>query len=158
MNHQMRALPALVALLLLSACGGPSSTDVLNTRVSRRMAPDLLCNKTVRVEYLPNGARISMPDSALFTVGRADLSACGRYAMASAVEAMLDPGIMQVVIEPSGDIEASYAGLARRRADALKGMFTNAGFDPFQPPVLVQPTSSSPIGVWGVELTVPSRS
>ena len=90
--------------------------------------------------------------------GRADLSACGRYAMASAVEAMLDPGIMQVVIEPSGDIEAPYAGLARRRADALKGMFTNAGFDPFQPPVLVQPTSSSPIGVWGVVLTVPSRS
>jgi hypothetical protein len=158
MKAKFAATPALIAVLFLSACGQPSSPDVLNTRVSARMAPDLLCNKSATVEYLPNGARISMPDNALFTIGRPDLSACGRYAMASAVEAMLDPGIMQVVIEPSGDVGAPYAGLARQRADTLQGVFTDVGFDPFQPPVLVQSRPGGPIGVWGIVLTVVNKS
>ncbi len=99
-----------------------------------------------------------MPDSALFTIGRADLSACGRYTMASAVEAMLDPSIMQIVIQPSGDIGAPYAGLARQRATTLQGMFTDAGFVPYQPPVVVQSNAAGPIGVWGVVLTVAGKS
>ena len=158
MTANIRATPALTALLLLAACGEPSSPEVLNTRVAESMAPDQLCNTKASVEYLPNGARISMPDGALFTIGKSDLSACGQYAMTSAVQAMLDPGIMQVVIEPGGDIEASYAGLARQRADIMKAMFTNVGFVSFQPPVLVQTNSAAPAGVWGVVLTVASKS
>ena len=154
----VRVTPALAAMLLLASCGVPPSSEVLNSRVARRMAPDQPCNTQASVEYQPSGARISMPDSALFTVGRVELSACGRFAMASVVEAMLDPHIMQVVIEPGGDIQEPYAGLVRQRADALKAMFTNVGFVRFQPPVLVQSRSTSPIGVWGVVLMVGSRS
>jgi hypothetical protein len=160
MKPIVRAMPVLAALLLLAACGEPSSPDVLNARVTEQMAPDQPCNKPASIEYLPDGARISMPESALFTVGRADFSACGRYAMASAVEAMLDPGIMQVIIEPSGDIEAPYAGLARQRAGTLRGLFIKTGFVPYQPQpiVLVQSRSPTPIGVWGIVLLVAGRS
>ena len=90
-----------------------------------------------------------MPDSALFTIGRPDLSLCRAYAMASAVQAMLDPRIMQVVIEPSGDIDVPYNGLASQRAETLKGMFTNVGFVPFQSAPLVQSKPDLRIGVWG---------
>jgi hypothetical protein len=153
-----RAMPALAALLLLAACGEPSSSSVLDTRVAARMAPAQPCNAQARVEYLPNGARISMPDSALFTIGRPELSTCGQYAMASAVEAMLDPSIMQVVIEPGGDLDAPYAGLVRQRVGALKGIFAKASFPPYQPPIPVQTKDVGPGGTWGVVLMVAGNS
>jgi|ERR1700722_926016 hypothetical protein len=152
------ATAALAALLLLAACGEPASPDVLNARVTARMAPDQPCNRQASVQYLPDGARISMPDSALFTIGRADLSACGQYAMSSAIEAMLDPGIMQVVIEPGGDIDAPYARLVRQRADTLNGVFTKASFPPYQPVVPVQTKAAGQAGIWGIVLTVVNRS
>ena len=154
----VRATPVLAALLLLTACGEPSSSDTLHARVARRSIPDQQCNMKASVQYLPDGARISMPDSALFTIGRAELSACGQYAMSSAVEAMLDPGIMQVVIEPGGNLEAPYAGLVRQRADTLTAVFTKASFVPYQPPVPVQTKSVGQTGIWGVVLTVANKS
>jgi len=154
----IRATPVLTALLLLTACGEPSSSAMLHARVSARMAPDQPCNTKASIQYLPDGARISIPDSALFTIGRADLSACGQYAMSGAIEAMLDPGIMQVVIEPGGDLEAPYAGLVRQRADTLTAVFTKASFVPYQPPVPVQTRAAGQTGVWGVVLTVANKS
>jgi hypothetical protein len=154
----VRATPVLAALLLLAACGEPASPDVLNARVAARMAPDQPCNTKASVQYLPDGARISMPDSALFTIGRAELSDCGQYAMSSAIEAMLDPGIMQVVIEPGGDLETPYAGLVRQRADTLTGVFRKASFPPYQPPIPIQTKAAGQIGVWGVVLTVANKS
>jgi len=148
------ATPALGALLLLSACGEPSSLEVLNRRAAASMSPDQPCNSAASVQYLPNGARISLPDSALFVVGRSDLSACGQYALSSAVQAMLAQRIMQVIIEPAGDINAPYAGLAREKADRVKGVFSNVGFVSDQPPVLVQPSAGASTGVWGVMLTI----
>src|SRR5579859_3775336 len=93
----VRATPALIAVLGLTGCGEPSASSVLDVRVAERMAPDQPCNIQASVAYLPDGARISMPSNALFTSGRADFTACGQYAMAGAIEAMLDPSIMQVV-------------------------------------------------------------
>ena len=90
------AMPALGALLALTACGEPLSTDVLKARVADHMASDPVCNKRANVEYLPDGARVSLPDNALFIVGRAELNPCGQYTMASVIEAMLNTDIMQV--------------------------------------------------------------
>lgn len=148
------APPVVAALLWLSACGGPPSSDVLNRRVAASMSPEQSCNSAASVQYLPNGARISLPDSALFVVGRSELSPCGQFALASAVQAMLVPHIMQVSIEPAGDIDAPYAGLAREKAERVQKLFSNVGFVSDQPPVLVQPSSGTLTGVWGVVLTM----
>ena len=78
--------------------------------------------------------------------------------MASAIEAMLGSAIMQVEIEPGGNIEAPYAGLVSQRADALKTMFAKSVFVPYQPPLFVQSRSAGPAGVWGVVLAVRSNS
>ena len=129
----------MLAALLLAACSEPPPVQVLNSRVSARMSPVQPCNRPASVEYLPNGARISIPDTALFTVGRTDLSPCGEYAVASAVEAMLDPRIMQIVIEPGGDINAPDAFLPRERVGSLRALLSNPAFVPAPSPVLVNP-------------------
>ena len=143
----------MLAALLLAACSEPPAVQVLNDRVTASMSPAQPCNGPASVEYLPNGARIRIPDTALFTVGRTDLSPCGGYAMASVVEAMLDPRIMQVVIEPGGDINAPDAFLPRERVGVLRASFSNPGFLPTQPAVLVQP-AAVPSRVWGILLTI----
>ena len=91
----------MLAALLLAACSEPPPVQVLNSRVSARMSPVQPCNRPASVEYLPNGARISIPDTALFTVGRTDLSPCGEYAVASAVVAV-ESGVRASTIAGSG--------------------------------------------------------
>ena len=152
------AAPALASLFLLAACGEPSSPDVLKARVAQHMATNQDCDSQANVQYLPNGARITMPDRALFIIGRAELSPCGQYAMASTIQAMLSSAVMRVEIEPGGDIEAPYAGLVGRRADALETMFAKSAFVPYQPPILIQSDPAGPAGVWGVVLTVRNNS
>src|SRR5689334_14764287 len=96
----------LTALLLLTACSGPPRPQVLAHRLAETMTLQKPCTGQAGIEYLPNGARITLPDTELFLVGRTDISPCGQYALASVVEAMLDPRIMQIVIEPGGDINS----------------------------------------------------
>jgi hypothetical protein len=146
----------MLAALLLAACSEPPPVQVLNSRVSARMSPVQPCNRPASAEYLPNGARISIPDTALFTVGRTDLSPCGEYAVASAVEAMLDPRIMQIVIEPGGDINAPDAFLPRERVGSLRALLLNPAFVPAPSPVLVQP-AATPSRVWGIVLIIPGN-
>lgn len=151
------AMPVLGALLALTACGEPLSTDVLKARVADHMASDPVCNKRANVEDLPDGARVSLPDNALFIVGRAELNPCGQYAMASVIEAMLNTDIMQVVIEPTGDIDAPYYGLARQRAEVLQGMISKVAFVPFHRPIPIQMKSTGS-AAWGIVLTVANSS
>jgi hypothetical protein len=143
----------MLAALMLAACSEPPAAQVLDSRVTVSMSPVQPCNRPASVEYLPTGARIRIPDTALFTVGRTDLSECGRYAVASVVEAMLNPRIMQVVIEPGSDINDPDAFLPRERVGSLKASLSNPGFAPTQPPVLVQP-AAVPSRVWGIVLTI----
>jgi hypothetical protein len=144
----------MLAALVLAGCSEPPAVQVLNSRVTASMSPTQPCNRPASVEYLANGARIRIPDTALFTVGRTDLSECGQFAVASVVEAMLDPRIMQIVIEPGGDIDAPDAFLPRERVGSLRASLSDRGFVPTQPPVLVQP-AAVPSRVWGIVLTIP---
>ena len=155
MKSSMYVAPALTALLLLTACSEPRSAHILNSRVTASMTRAQPCDSSERVEYLSNGARITMPDTALFVVGRTDISQCGQYALASAIQAMLDPRIVQVVIEPGGDVNSPEAYLPRERTARLTAMLSDVGFVPSQPPVLVQPAPAPPAGIWGIVFTVP---
>ena len=153
MKAGVHAVAALAALFLLDGCAEPSSTQTLQHRVAIRMNPAQTCNQSANIEYLPNGARVRISDASLFVVGRTDLSACGQYAVSSVVEAMLDPRIMQVVVEPASDINAPVAYLPRERAENIRSLLSNAGFVANQPPVLVQP-ALGPSGSWGIVLAV----
>jgi len=157
MNTSYRIVPKLAALLLLSACSEPSSTQVLQSRASASLNPAQACDRPASVEYLPTGARFRMPDAALFVVGRTDLSDCGRFVLADIIQAMLDPRIMAVVIEPGANINMPDAYLPRERANMVKKLLSNVGFVSGQPPVVVQAAPVPSPGVWGVVVAVADR-
>jgi hypothetical protein len=142
---------ALVAPLCMAACTEPSA-QTLQRRATASMNPAQTCNQTASVQYLPNGARIEAPEMSLFTIGRTDLSACGQYILSSVVQAMLDPRIMQVVVEPGGDINSPDAFLPHERAVTVQAFLSNVGFVAGQPPVLVQ-AAAIPGRNWGIVLT-----
>ena len=144
---------ALAASLCVAACSEPSGAQMLQRRAAASMDPAQTCNQTASVQYLPGGARIAAPDASLFTIGRTDLSACGQYILAGVVQAMLDPRIMQVVVEPGGDINAPDAFLPRERAVIVQAFLSKPGLVVGQPPVLVQ-AAATPSRSWGVVLTI----
>jgi hypothetical protein len=147
-------VPALAALLVLGACSEPSSTQTLSNRVTTGLNPAQVCNRGANIEYLANGTRIRFPVSSLFVSGRADLTGCGHYAVASVTQAMLDPRIMQVAIEPEANVQGQEPYLSLQRTDRLKGLLTNVGFTQTQPPVVVQPAATPSQDVFGIVLTV----
>lgn len=141
----MRTMMAAV-LLAVSACsGGPSNTQVLSNRITARLTQVEPCNRPVSIEYLKNGVRVHFQETALFVDGQATLTACGQYAVASVTQAMLDPAIMQVMVEP-GDPSSA---LSLQRSEAVRKMLSNVGLR--QPPVLIGITPSS--GGLGILLT-----
>jgi hypothetical protein len=101
---------------------------------------------------MPGGVRIGAPESSLFTIGRTDLSACGQYILTGVVQAMQDPRIMQVVVEPEGDINAPEAFLPRERAVTVQAFLSKPGIVAGQCPVLVQ-AAAIPTRSWGFVLT-----
>ena len=153
MTTSAHILPAAAILLALGGCSEPSRTQVLASRVTASLDPAQPCNSQASIESVPNGTRIRLPEASLFVVGRADLSACGHYALASVTEAMLDPRIMQVVVEPEADANAG-SSLSLRRADTVKAALSDVGFTSFQPPVVVQPATAPAQGVLGIVLAV----
>jgi hypothetical protein len=152
-NSARLPLPAIAILLVLGACSRPSS-QVLSDRVAASLTPAEPCNRDASIENLPNGTRIRLPEASLFVSGKADLTACGQYALASVTQAMLAPPIMQVVIEPEADANAPGSYVSLQRADTVKKMLSNVGFIFTQPPVLVQPPTVPSPGTLGIVLTV----
>jgi hypothetical protein len=146
----------LAVLLALAACGEPSSTATLQNRVTTMVSPTNTCNSQASIEYLPNGARIRLSDS-LFLAARSDLTGCGQYAVASVTQAMLDPSIMQVIVE-TDDSGGPGSMLSLRRAETLKALLTNVGFAPVQPPVVVQAAPVPSQGALGIVLQVAASS
>jgi hypothetical protein len=145
-------IPAI--LLALGACSEPSSTQLLSSRVPARLNQTVPCNHPVSVEFLPDGARIRLPETSLFLIGRTDLSPCGQFVLASVTEALLDPRIMQVVIEPQSSVNTPASVFALQRADTVQKALSNVGFTQRQPPVLVQAAPTPSPGALGILLSV----
>jgi hypothetical protein len=143
-----------VILLALGACSEPSSTQLLSSRVPARLNQTVPCNHPVSVEFLPDGARIRLPETSLFLIGRTDLSPCGQFVLASVTEALLDPRIMQVVIEPQSSVNTPASVFALQRADTVQKALSNVGFTQRQPPVLVQAAPTPSPGALGILLSV----
>jgi hypothetical protein len=153
MTDRTYLLPVIAIVLVLGACSKPS-TQVLADRVAASLTPAEPCNRDASIENLPNGTRVRLPEASLFVNGKADLTACGQYALASVTQAMLAPPIMQVVIEPDADMNAPGSYVSAQRADTVRKMLSNVGFIFTQPPVLVQPPAVPSPGTLGIVLTV----
>jgi outer membrane protein OmpA-like peptidoglycan-associated protein len=157
-EEPMKISLTMSMLIGLAACSQPSSVEVISSRVQDSLNVAATCNRMANIEYLPNGTRVQLPEDSLFQPGRTDLTECGHYVLASIVEAMLNPGIMQVVIEPPANSDTPFRSLSRQRTDAVKALLSNVGFVRTQPPVLVQPSAAPLGGAIGILLTVADRA
>jgi outer membrane protein OmpA-like peptidoglycan-associated protein len=126
---------AVAALLALGACSHTSNTQLFSERLAATLKPGTICNNQATVEYLSNGARIRIPEASLFDNGRADLTRCGQYTLASVTQAMLDLSLMQIAIEPGP--EAPTTPLSQQRADAVAAWLSQAALlAPLHPTVI----------------------
>ena len=88
---------AIIPTLLLAGCGSPQhqSARVLQDRLQAQLAPEL-ANHTASIQNLPDGARVSLDETALFAPAKTDLNGNGRYTVASLIQALLDPRLMRI--------------------------------------------------------------
>jgi hypothetical protein len=118
----VRCAALLSPAMLLAACapwGGPRcacSPPVLQARLQARLAPDLASGQA-SLQSLPDGARVVIPDSALFGDARkTELDENGRLVLARVIEAMLDPHLMHVQFADSSSASAMVQGERARAA------------------------------------------
>jgi outer membrane protein OmpA-like peptidoglycan-associated protein len=84
-------------LVLLPGCAAQYPAQDLGDRLQSELAPQL-SNGSAMLERLPDGARVTFPDQTLFPTGSAELDAKGQFVLASLVEALLAPALLQVDI------------------------------------------------------------
>ena len=115
-----RANPRLALLLLpmlaLAACASlqTQATNDLNSRLQRRLAPDIAAGRAI-VEPLPDGARITLVDQVLYPRGGSTMDDQGINVLTGIVQALIEPSMLQITIAGSPSTP-EYVRAARRDA------------------------------------------
>ncbi|HYZ20657.1 MAG TPA: hypothetical protein VE690_00740 [Rhodopila sp.] len=91
-------------LVMLAGCADPTryAARHLQQRLQTNLSPQI-ASRQVTVDNAADGARVILPEPALFVPRGADLTVDGAYLVASVTESLLDPHLMQVnVTDTSG--------------------------------------------------------
>lgn len=117
--------PQLVAsvmpLLMAAGCASGPDQDAheLGDRFQTQLRPQLAGGQAV-LERLPEGVRVTVSEQSLFPRGSAELDDKGRYVLASVVESLLDPSLLQIqVVEWSPTSPALQLARVQAVADFL---------------------------------------
>lgn len=130
-NPIMRVTAGLLCglTLLTAACSSTPGPDViashLNDRLNVRLAPDIAAGRAV-LEPLPDGARVTLSEAALFPSGAAQMDDKGRYVVARVIEGMVDPRLLQVDI--GGPRQAQAQTVADFFTEYLAGAYPQSHF------------------------------
>ena len=101
MRFRPWCLGLLIApLLAVAACASSTkcSTRDLYYRMRVSLAPNITAGQAT-LQPLPSGVGVTLVGSAAFTPGRSDLSAAGRDAMTSFIQALLEPRLLRIEVE-----------------------------------------------------------
>jgi hypothetical protein len=109
---QLSATAPLALLLVLAGCAGGRVPRELSQRLQWELGPEL-ANGGATLERLPDGARVTLADQTLFPADRAVLDTRGRYVLASLVQGLLAPDLLQV------DVTGPAEFLPQARAAAV---------------------------------------
>jgi hypothetical protein len=114
-NRMMRRLTALLGLVILVAGCEQGTMQQLGDRMQFQLAPQL-ANGQAGLQRLQDGAQVTLADATLFPSGSAELSDQGRYVLASVVEGLMAPNLLQIDVSES---PATPAGLQQARVQAV---------------------------------------
>lgn len=180
MRFQAHRLAVLLSpMLLVAACGSNvrHATRDLNDRLQTQLGTNIAAGQ-VAVRPLSTGAQVTLTDPVVFSNGGAGLDGRGQLVLASVVEGLLDPSLLQIQVAdtrptPANPTLASAALAADPSQDSLQAArvhtvtqyLVEAGLGPaLQPPGTTPPTGVAPgaIGPAGLTFTIavqcPDRS
>lgn len=153
--HAINLAGLFGSLLALSACGSDfdRAAQNLDQRMNRELAPAIAAHR-VAVEPQPDGERVTLVDSALFSDGGTKLNNEGQDTMISFIHALLEPRIYTLQVSETQDPAQAPEGT---RAAAVEQYFTDVGFGPrLRPKALAPeiPADAAGTAPPGVALTV----
>jgi hypothetical protein len=119
-RFQPGRLAVLLCPLVLAvgcASGPPHSRAAreLGDRLQARLTP-AIANGVAGLDRLPNGARVVLSDQVLFAPGSAALDERGRYLLASVMEGLLAPRLLQIDVT---DAPGTPVSLHQARTQAV---------------------------------------
>jgi hypothetical protein len=135
-----RRVVSLGAILLLAGCTGSGphqSARVLQHRLQANLAPEI-SSRQASIQKLPDGARVTLSDAALFAPGQSDLDTSGRFTIASLAESLLDPRLMQVDVAGPASVPA---GVQQAKAQSITAYLQDYVAAPPLPVAAVPPSA-----------------
>jgi hypothetical protein len=134
----------LCPLLLVAACSSGDPAQRLGERLQLRLAPDIASGNAT-LEQFPNGSRVTLTEQSLFSSGGTELDDKGRYVLASVIEGLLAPRILQIEV-----VEAPWspAWMQGARVQNVKQFFEDYGLGTTLQPVI--PPQGLPPGQVGI--------
>ncbi len=147
-----RALMGSLVLAVTACSSTPSPDTIANDLMERlnvRLATEIASGRAA-VQRLPDGARVTLADGTVFSVSGVTLDDKGRYTVASVIEALLAPRLLQ--IEVAGSAAAS-APIQESQAGAVAKFFHDYGIDATSVPPLA-PEAPPGVGVPVLTITI----
>jgi hypothetical protein len=146
-NRQAGCLVALLGpTLLVGACASSGihrSAQDLGQRLQTQLAPDIAAGQAT-LEPLPDGARVTLTEPSLFPSGGTELDDKGRFVLASVIEGLLEPRILQIQLAES---PATSVGSQAARVRAVTQYFEDYGLGPaLRPPVPQEEAAPGSVG------------
>jgi len=123
-----RMAAAFGSILLVTGCAGLQQETVrqLNARMQIGLAPQV-AQQQAGVQGLKDGTQIMLAEDTLFAPGSAVLSARGQFILASVIEGLMAPPLMQIEVTPSA---ATSPYLRQARVAAVRQFFTEYALGP----------------------------
>jgi len=149
-----RVMAVVWPVVLAAGCaGGPGSPGShLDARMQQGLAPQAAMHQA-SVQSLPDGARVTLAEDRLFAPGSADLNAQGRYLLASVIEGLLDPRLMEIQLTPA---PATAAYLQQARVESVRRFFVDFALGPTLATSVAAPGSAQAFAITVHVLRVPS--
>ena len=117
-----RMAAAFGSILLVAGCGLQRETAwQLNARMQHGLAPEVAQHRA-GVERVTDGTRVTLAEDALFAPGSAVLSAQGQFILASVVEGLMAPRLMEIQVTPGA---MASPALRQARVAAVRQFFVD---------------------------------
>ncbi|HUN41886.1 MAG TPA: hypothetical protein VMU81_16500 [Acetobacteraceae bacterium] len=118
---------AFGSIVLVAGCGVQNETVwQLNRRMQIGLAPQVAQHKA-DVQQLKDGTQITLAEDTLFVPGSPVLSPQGRFVLASVIEGLMAPPLMQIELTPSA---STSPYLRQARVAAVRQFFTDYTLGP----------------------------